>query len=295
MKKQKYGRYSYLMGLCFRKRLGEKPVNNYVINSLYEKLLQISSIKSLDDPYGVIARFVLANFDHIQDYSLLDLALSCSVSKATVSRFVREAGADNYSDFRQQALAEQRIFPNQYNWSHPKSALPFLKPYCAENTESLMQRISSDLKKIFTVQVLSLLEELATEMISHTYIYIYGMRYSQIFYQHLKNELITEGMQYILINSPAEIQTPAAENLTIIFSIFGFLIQGMDDQSVYELDRRSDSVWLLSSEYESRRFRSICFPKTDYPTSSYLSWLLAAEQLICLCKHPGLIDLESAV
>lgn len=265
-------------------------MKNYVINSLYEKLLQISSIKSLDDPYGVIARFVLANFDHIQDYSLLDLALSCSVSKATVSRFVREAGAENYSDFREQAFAEQRIFPNQYNWSHPESALPVSKPYSAENTESLLLRISSDMKRIFTKQVLSLLEELAAEMVSHTYIYIYGMRYSQIFYQHLKNELITEGMQFILIDSPADIQTPAVENLTIIFSMFGFLIQGIDDQSVLELERRSDTVWLLSSEYKSRRFRSICFPKTDYPTSSYLSWLLAAEQLVCLCKHPKLID-----
>lgn len=53
-----------------------------------------------DSNHCRIARYLLERFDHLDDVSIEGLAADCFVSKATVSRFCRDIGLEDFGELR---------------------------------------------------------------------------------------------------------------------------------------------------------------------------------------------------
>lgn len=75
-------------------------------------LLDVINREKIDSTYYSIAKTILKNINSIGYVKINDLARLCSVSNATISRFCKYIGIDDYSIFRYE-LAKYELNPNK--------------------------------------------------------------------------------------------------------------------------------------------------------------------------------------
>ena len=79
----------------------EKELNKYgILNSLISVLNE-----GAEDTADVnIAKYLLQNFNRLQELNIYDIASECFVSRATIRRFSKKMGFDNFKDLKGQFI-----------------------------------------------------------------------------------------------------------------------------------------------------------------------------------------------
>lgn len=74
---------------------------------LYKRLLSVLNEKSSDSTAYHIAMVMLKIMEELSSLSINEIADRCSVSKSTISKFIRSIGYEEFSDFREAAIIEE--------------------------------------------------------------------------------------------------------------------------------------------------------------------------------------------
>ena len=188
----------------------------YIISKL---LLYIDGSKEKDIYYN-LAYEILKNVKKIEKLNITELADLCFVSTATISRFCRKIGYENFSDFKR-VLKSSHRFEEDYTKELLNTAKNNLKSTVVEYNNSVTENINA------------LTEELDTEVVDRILkvihesdkVAFFGLQFLQFLAIHLQTRLLLMGKSTFAFLSQEE-QLKCAEELdensiAIILSLGG--------------------------------------------------------------------------
>jgi DNA-binding MurR/RpiR family transcriptional regulator len=147
--------------------------------SFMERVRQ--SLPGLHPAERKLGEFLIQFPGEIASYNAQELARLADVSKATVSRFVRRLGFDNYEEARRMARDESRTGSRLF-LAHPEQIAGSAHPGIAEEIDNLERSFSQiDADQIAAV---------AAELLAARRVWLVGFRISQSFATYLYWQLL---------------------------------------------------------------------------------------------------------
>lgn len=193
------------------------------MNYLFYRLVMFVNTSSKDDLNYTIADFILKNISAIANMNIVVFANTCHVSPASISRFCRKLGFDDYihlrkecADFTSKKLSEY-VNPDMYN-----------RPQIATNTY-LTKAANRILEQIDIID-LKEMDKLIEDMQKASYISFFGSYFSHSIAQLIQGALFTTG-KYSIAKSDLDQQIKVAETmdshaLAIVLSVRGAYLKG---------------------------------------------------------------------
>lgn len=149
---------------CYKKE-GEinfmaQELNRYgVLNSL----ISILNEGEEDSSDAVIAKYLLQNFNHLQNLNIYDMADECFVSRATIRRFAQRLGFDNFKILKNQfesfhdtySFYRAGIYDNTENNTISEQILKMVNECDSFFTDEKIAGIVNDIKKANTIVFLT--------------------------------------------------------------------------------------------------------------------------------------------
>lgn len=255
-------------------------ISDSTITDFYGKLTDLAFQKEPGDSFAVLARFILEHFEKVPELPQTVLSMKCSVSPATVSRFIRLTGAESYGEFRELVQATIPRIPILFEWSHPVRDIPFRQPYGQKEIDECLDRTRKEISGAFNAANLSQIENMAADMSQYKSVYLMGNRHMQTIFQHLVNEMAPLGKTLHLISDPSEIFTPREDSLLLVFSMYGMLLDEAHSKVLKLAQQKAGQIYIITQVAASGPFPCVNLGKCSTSTTDYLVWMLMAEQLI---------------
>lgn len=149
---------------CYKKEGGinfmAQELNRYgVLNSL----ISILNEGEEDSSDAVIAKYLLQNFNHLQNLNIYDMADECFVSRATIRRFAQRLGFDNFKILKNQfesfhdtySFYRSGIYDNTENNTISEQILKMVNECDSFFTDEKIAGIVNDIKKANTIVFLT--------------------------------------------------------------------------------------------------------------------------------------------
>ena len=155
-KKYKQNCYKKEGGINFMaQELNRYGVLNYLISILNEG--------EEDSSDAVIAKYLLQNFNHLQNLNIYDMADECFVSRATIRRFAQRLGFDNFKILKNQfesfhdtySFYRAGIYDNTENNTISEQILKMVNECDSFFTDEKIAGIVNDIKKANTIVFLT--------------------------------------------------------------------------------------------------------------------------------------------
>ena len=176
-----------------------------------------------DDINKNIANYILQNIYDIDKLTISDLAANTYASTASISRFARSVGCENFNDLKQRMSDNHNIeeaFKNNLKDIDFKSKRPF-KTY-VENIVNALQNMEEmiDMKEVY---------ELIKEIYENENVYFLGHNFPGLLAQHAQRNLILAG-KYVHTYDSAMSHLDVAnqcpkDSVVIVFSMNGQYLQ----------------------------------------------------------------------
>lgn len=137
-----------------------QELNRYgVLNSLISILNEGEEYSS----DAVIAKYLLQNFNHLQNLNIYDMADECFVSRATIRRFAQRLGFDNFKILKNQfesfhdtySFYRAGIYDNTENNTISEQILKMVNECDSFFTDEKIAGIVNDIKKANTIVFLT--------------------------------------------------------------------------------------------------------------------------------------------
>lgn len=137
-----------------------QELNRYgVLNSL----ISILNEGEEDSSDAVIAKYLLQNFNHLQNLNIYDMADECFVSRATIRRFAQRLGFDNFKILKNQfesfhdtySFYRAGIYDNTENNTISEQILKMVNECDSFFTDEKIAGIVNDIKKANTIVFLT--------------------------------------------------------------------------------------------------------------------------------------------
>jgi DNA-binding MurR/RpiR family transcriptional regulator len=184
-------------------------------------ILNDSDLKSTD--YH-IAFTLLSNFYLINEMTIGEVADLCSVSKSTISKFIRKLHFEDYSDFKAAApFVENR---NGFKLNYNRNIAEYIEQNSIDSyIDSILDDVSSCKKNIDMEKV----KELARYLVSYKNVASFGLLFSELGAMDLQAKLAYNG-KFIITNlddlkQDDYINNAGEDKLIIIYSNSGSYIQ----------------------------------------------------------------------
>ncbi len=237
---------------------------------LYNRLLAVINDENPDSTYYHIALCMLRMIDTLHELSIIQLAMLCSVSKSTISKFIRYIGYADFSEFRYAA-------PFRVNRYHSEiEYISNVMNYIENNSMSaLIKAFQADLKATFEKLDWEIVDRLVADLYSHKKVGVFGHDFSETAALDFQLKL-AYNKKFVVTNINDLKQTHfilnAKENtLIIIFSDSGryinryLQIEDIYDKSIFSQTRAK--VVLITSnpemEHDSRVDYCLLFQRTE--------------------------------
>ena len=149
---------------CYKREGGinfmAQELNRYgVLNSL----ISILNEGEEDSSDAVIAKYLLQNFNHLQNLNIYDMADECFVSRATIRRFAQRLGFDNFKILKNQfesfhdtySFYRAGIYDNTENNTISEQILKMVNECDSFFTDEKIAGIVNDIKKANTIVFLT--------------------------------------------------------------------------------------------------------------------------------------------
>lgn len=196
-------------------------MNDYkAMGSVTFRLLEyVNNVTKKDINYE-IALLMLKHFNKIKEMNITEIAELCYVSPATISRFCRLIGFDNFSEFKNISKVNFSL-KNDYSNQLLSSAEKDVKSAYEAYTNSLMKNISYTLENLDTENIDKIVKKInSTEKVA-----FFGTQFLHSVGKHLQSRLMLTG-KYIETYSSYNKQLECAKNLdnkslAIIISVEG--------------------------------------------------------------------------
>lgn len=211
-----------------------------------------------------IARYLLDRLDHLEDVSVELLAEECFVSKATVSRFCRDIGLEDFTELRDLLRQTEKTFTLYGRDLPPK-----------EQGLDFCQRVNESLSLVANTIDYVALDRLAQEIREAKRIAAFGLLKAETAAINLQSDLVMLGKNAITKVSFQEqrefLENALADDLVIIFSYTGIYFD-------YDLPRGvlhgGPKVWFVTGSPDAREWfaddRLLAFQsKQDFVSHPY--------------------------
>lgn len=142
---------------------------------LYNRLLIILNEESADSTYYHIALVMLNYIDELESLSINELADLCSVSKSTISKFVRFIGYEDFSDFRYAVpFRDNRYDDSSYNY------VVSVMEYIRKNSMEMMVRaVQEDIQDTFEKLDWKTVDRLVRDLYQYENVGMFGLMFSE--------------------------------------------------------------------------------------------------------------------
>lgn len=140
---------------------------------LYDRLLILLNESSSDSTFYHIALAMLQNMELLHSLAINEVADLCSVSKSTISKFIRALGYEDYAEFREAARLEENKYHVSYNFS--VDVIGYLESH---SVQEYTQEIAKDIR--LTAQQLDwdAVDRLVDDLIHYKKVFALGMMFS---------------------------------------------------------------------------------------------------------------------
>lgn len=185
---------------------------------LFYRLILFLNTASKDDLNYTICEFVLKNIDEIPKMNIVDFAKNCHVSPASISRFCRKLGFDDYAHLKSECGRFKGKKLNEYQDQNIGDSPDLvLTDFIANQKQHL-----SSLEQVLNFDEL---DEFIDEIFASNTIALFGSHFSHSVAQLLQTNLVI-CTKYCLAKNELEQQIKIAESLTendmaIIISVKG--------------------------------------------------------------------------
>ena len=182
-----------------------------------------------------IARYLLGRLDCLEDVSVEKLAAECFVSKATVSRFCRDIGLEDFSELRDLLRQTERTFTLYGEGLPPR-----------EQGLGFCERVQISLNLAATTIDYTALERLAGEIRQAKRVACFGLLKAETAALCLQSDLVMLGLNAVTkvaFREQAEFLASAVpEDVVVIFSYTGIYFDyGLPREAL-----RNRWVWLVT-------------------------------------------------
>lgn len=210
---------------------------------IYDKLpvalLSLLAAEDADSANARIANYLLNHASAGQDLSIKSLATACHVGVGTVSRFVREAGFEDFAELRETFKNAQNGFERTAGNDAPS------------RTVALARAIGGSIARVAKSIDHNTLARLVNDLRSYEEIGIYGLLKAQAAAIDLQVDLLTLGKFAdtctLLADQAQRIATAGPNKLIVLFSYTGAYF---DAVNVADALRRPDRprIWMVCGE-----------------------------------------------
>ena len=265
----------------------------YIIHARLLNVLNDEPLGSIDHH---VATVMLEHISELADLSIGELADRCTVSKSTLSKFVRKRGFEDYIDFKLEAK-RQREKEIYIHGQKTTNITDYLEQYGAG---AYLKALADDARLLFDGTNASTIEELARDIHRHQKIAAFGEGYSETACLNLQIKM-SYYQKFIYTTQNDITQTEYIEqadhdSLVLVISNSGRFIgsyahrEGEPEKSCF--DRCRARVYLITSNpamvHDRRVFRCIMLRYShDVQNHPVLFQLLIEQIALCYQKLYG--------
>lgn len=145
------------------------------MGTLYTRLTSITGEMSPESIEHHIARVMLEHIHQLNDISIGSMAGLCSVSKSTISKFVKQLGFEDYKEFKAEAYSrgKREVYIKDLNTIN-------ITDYILQNgTEQYLDVLFSDIRDLFYKIDFKKIEQLVTMIHDYEEVAAFGEGYSE--------------------------------------------------------------------------------------------------------------------
>ncbi|MBO6046724.1 MAG: MurR/RpiR family transcriptional regulator [Erysipelotrichaceae bacterium] len=220
-------------------------------NLFYRLIMFIDSVDE-DDLNYKIALYMVKNFPSLGKMRINELAAECYVSAATISRFCRELGFENYAELKQECLRAIEHERKLGNLIDVEPAVMRDTPKLAST--QFLNQLTSDLEN-FSGSIDWKKIDRVLQMIHDTEdVNFYGIQFSNAAATHLQGDLMVVGK---FTHAPIDIQAQerraknaTEDSLAIIMSVKGNYMYQSGRRTLNYLERSGCTVVVITSQPE---------------------------------------------
>lgn len=246
--------------------------------TLYDILYECIKSGKQGDSNFIIATYIMKHIDDMENTTIYTIAKECHVSVATVSRFAKKVGFEDFNHLKD-VIDDQMSHIGYYLSSHPISDIPFAS-HDKRSIDQSIDELCSNLKDSFDEELLEKIDEMVMDLIHYDNVYFYGLASVSPLISHISNELRTMGKYTHEIVNLDLINTIKETNCLVIVSMYGTLYEYMPEEDKKFISKKCDRVWIISQKQYSQLRNALYLKKTATSTSDYMAWMLLAEQII---------------
>lgn len=171
-----------------------------------------------------IARTLIQNFYELHLLSIGEVARLCSVSKSTISKFIRSLGFEDYADFRASSVFEENKYGFNLNYNQN------IAEYIDQNgLDAYLRCIEDDIKDFRAFYDLGTIRELAHDLTVYKKVAAFGLLFSELGAMDLQMKLAYNGKFILSILSDTKqdhyIRSADEDTLIIVYSNSGGYIE----------------------------------------------------------------------
>lgn len=192
----------------------------------YRLIIYLNTANESDTNYN-IAWYMANNFVKITSMSISQLAKECYVSPATISRFCRAIGYENYAHLKQECTSfasDKKKFNNLID-----VPLKTMKNHPAQCTELYSKRVCEAVGNLSNYLDWSVIDQVLQEIHDTDTIVFFGTQFSHSAALHLQTDLLMlEKFTVAYIENTRQLEcakTLDKNSLAIIISVNGFFVQ----------------------------------------------------------------------
>ncbi|WP_288798914.1 MurR/RpiR family transcriptional regulator [uncultured Megasphaera sp.] len=208
------------------------------MSTLYVKLSTTTIEMPPDSIEHHIARIMLKNINKLYELSINELAILCTVSKSTLSKFVRFLGFEDYQDFRGEAY-KQRYKEVYVNGKYTMNITDFV---CRQGMDEYIKILYEDMRNLLHNLDYKQIEKLITLIHDSEEVAAFGEVYSQTAALNFQYKMsFYKKFVYTTLNDQKQdeyIKKASSDTLLIIFSNSGRYIK-VNHQLEQELQKKS--------------------------------------------------------
>ncbi|WP_099469744.1 MurR/RpiR family transcriptional regulator [Konateibacter massiliensis] len=224
---------------------------------LYNRLVTTINETTIDSIEYHIAGVMMESIGSINSFSIGEMAKLCSVSKSTISKFVRKLGFDDYIDFKLEAVREHEkaVYIKNQNTSNITDCI------LAHSVDYYRKILDYDINHLFQTIDKQPIEQLVDDIYHYKKVAAFGEVYSETICLNLQYKMaFYQKFIYTTLNDQKQteyIRNADEDTLLIIFSNSGRYINvhamqdGMPQKDCF--NQSKGKVVLITSNKEMRQ------------------------------------------
>ena len=203
------------------------------MGNLLNRLLIMLNDNDLDSTNYHIAMTLLMNFHSLCELSIGEVAKLCSVSKSTISKFIRTLNFEDYADFKYSAAFKENKFG--FNLNYNQNIAESIEK---EGYKTYLDHVQGDIASLDLTMTADAVQELAYDLTVYKKVAAFGLLFSEIGALDLQMKLAYNG-KFIVTNlddvkQDTFIQRADEDTLIIIYSNSGFYIEKQQMSEFHE-------------------------------------------------------------